>query len=106
MSNLGKYQDIIEEAFAAGGPDKLIDSIKKDSYDAGALDMKNKLIIPLLAAGVGIGVVGTIVYKKTKARLSDKKEKKIPSDKDAAKAEILLKQEITPAIEEIKKEHN
>lgn len=103
MSNLGGYQDIVVEAHKAGGTDIWLDTIKKATYNAGATDMKNTLVAPLLAAGVGIGIVGTIAYKKITKWISDKK-KKLLTEKEAQEAEKYLKQELDTAIEELEAE--
>ena len=66
--------------------------------------MKNKLVAPLLAAGVGIGMVGTIVYKKITKWISDKKKEKLLTEKEAQEAEKYLKQELDTAIEELEAE--
>lgn len=104
MSNLGGYQDIVVEAHKAGGTDIWLDTIKKAAYNAGATDMKNTLVAPLLAAGVGIGMVGTIVYKKITKWISDKKKEKLLTEKEAQEAEKYLKQELDTAIEELEAE--
>lgn len=103
MSNLGGYQDIVVEAHKAGGTDIWLDTIKKATYNAGATDMKNTLVAPLLAAGVSIGIVGTIAYKKITKWISDKK-KKLLTEKEAQEAEKYLKQELDTAIEELEAE--
>ena len=66
--------------------------------------MKNTLVAPLLAAGVGIGMVGTIVYKKITKWISDKKKEKLLTEKEAQEAEKYLKQELDTAIEELEAE--
>ena len=104
MSNLGGYQDIVVEAHKAGGTDIWLDSIKKAAYNAGATDMKNTLVLPLVAAGVSIGIVGTIAYKKITQWVLDKKEEKLLTDKEAIEAENYLKQELDDAIEKLEKE--
>ena len=103
MSNLGGYQDIVVEAHKAGGTDIWLDSIKKDAYNAGVADTKNALIVPLLATGAGIAIAGNIAYKKIAKCISDKKEKKILSRKEAIKAEKSLKQELDVAVAKFKK---
>lgn len=53
MSNLGLYQDIVTEASRAGGVDKLVRRI-----ESGAVA---KATPGLLATGVGVGVLLTVV---------------------------------------------
>ena len=101
MSNLGRYQDIVVEANKAGGPDVWLDAIKKAAYSRGASDMKNTLVAPLLLTGVGIGTVGVIGYQKIKKWISEKKEEKILTEKEAAQAEIFLKKELEDTVEEL-----
>lgn len=105
MSNLGGYQDIVVEAHKAGGTDIWLDTIKKAAYNAGATDMKNTLVVPLLVAGTGVGIVGTIAYKKIAKWISDKKEEKLLTEKEAQEAEKYLKQELDNAIEELEREY-
>ena len=102
MSNLGGYQDIVVEAHKAGGTDIWLDKIKKAAYNA--TDMKNTLVAPLLAADVGIGMVGTMVYKKITKWILDKNKEKLLTEKEAQEAEKYLKQELDTAIEELEAE--
>ena len=104
MSNLGGYQDIVVEAHKAGGTDIWLDAIKKSAYNAGATDMKNKLVAPLLTAGVGIGIVGTIAYIKITNWISEKKKEKLLTEKEAQEAEKYLKKELDDAIQELEGE--
>ena len=92
------------EAHKAGGTDVWLDTIKKAAYNAGATDMKNTLVLPLLAAGAGIGIVGTIAYKKIAKWILDKKEEKLLTEQEAQEAEKYLKQELDNAIEELEEE--
>lgn len=104
MSNLGGYQDIVVEAHKAGGTDIWLDTIKKAAYNGGATDMKNTLVLPLLAAGAGIGIVATIAYKKIAEWISDKKKEKLLTEQEAQEAEKYLKQELENAIEEFEED--
>lgn len=52
MSKDWSYAKMAQDAANAGGPDKWLEVIKKAAYDAGASDMKNALVLPLLAAGM------------------------------------------------------
>lgn len=101
MSNLGKYQDIVEESHKAGGPDIWIGSIKKEAYTQGASDMKDNLVGPLLMIGIGIGSIGVISYQNIKKWVSKKREEKLLTKKEAEQAEKLLKKELDEAIEEL-----
>lgn len=96
------YAKMAKEASLGGGPDVWIDTIKKNSYNSGASDMKNRLVVPLLLAGVGIGSIGVVGYQKICKWISDKKEEKLLTEKEAAEAETFLKQELDDAIEELK----
>ncbi len=106
MGNLGAYQDIVVDAHKSGGVDIWLNTIKNASYQSGASDMKHKLIAPLLLAGVGLGTACTIATQKIVKWLSESREKKLLSEKEALNAEIFLKQELSDAIEEIEKEGN
>lgn len=101
MSNLGKYQDIVEAAHQAGGPSVWLDTIKKSAYTSGASDMKNKLVAPVLIIGIGIGSIGVISYQNIKKWVSKKREEKLLTKKEAEQAEKLLKKELDEAIEEL-----
>ena len=101
MSNLGKYQDIVEESHKAGGPDIWIGSIKKEAYNQGASDMKDNLVGPLLMIGFGIGIIVDKCYPKIKKLISKKREEKLLAQKEAEQAEQLLKKELDEAIEEL-----
>ena len=95
------YAQMAKNAANAGGPDVWLDTIKKAAYNKGASDMKNTLVIPLLLTGIGIGTVGVIGYQKIKNWISDKKEEKLLTEKEAIKAEKFLKDELDNAIEEL-----
>lgn len=45
---------------------------KKAEYNRGASDMKNKLVIPLLLAGVGMSSLATIGYPKILKWIAEK----------------------------------
>ena len=101
MSNLGKYQEIVEDAFRAGGPDIWINTIKKSAYNKGASDMKGILVLPLLAVGVTVGVAGMVAYQKISQWIADKKADNTLTDQEAREAEVFLKQELSDAIDEL-----
>lgn len=71
LSNLGRYQEIIEEAYQAGGPDIYLDNIRKIEYAKGACDMSKTAI----GTAVIIGVVGLVVFGWRKVRANKKREK-------------------------------
>lgn len=101
MSNLGKYQWMTEEAANAGGVDKWLEIIKKAAYDEGASDMKNGLVIPLLAAGVGLGALCVVGGQKIHTWIADKKHERLINASEAAMAEEYLKTELAEAVDEI-----
>ena len=101
MSKDWDYAQMAKKAADAGGPDAWIDTIKKAAYNSGASDMKNTLVVPLLLTGIGIGVVGIIGYQKIKKWISDKKEEKMLTEKEAIQAEKFLKKELDEAIEKL-----
>lgn len=104
MSNLGRYQNIVVDAHKAGGPDKWLEIIKKSSYEAGAADMKNSLIVPLLGLGIGIGVAGTWATQKIINWVRENKEKKVITDMEAKQAEKFLLKELEETIQEVEAE--
>lgn len=100
VSNLGGYQNIVVDAHKAGGPDKWLEIIKKSSYKAGAADMKNSLIVPLLGLGIGIGVVGVLATQKIINWIRENKEQKVISEVEAKQAEKYLLEELEKSIAE------
>lgn len=102
MNNLRKYQWMTEEAANAGGVDKWLEIIKKAAYDEGASDMKNALVIPLLAAGVGLGAVCIVGGQKIHKWIASKKQEELITASEAAQAEEYLKAELSDAVDEVK----
>ena len=72
MSNLGGYQQIVQDAKRAGGVDELIKTISTSAV----FDAAPKLI----AAGVGIRVEGTLAFEKGKQYVAARRQ----AGKDAA----------------------
>ena len=101
MSKDWPYAKMAQDAVNAGGPDKWLEVIKKAAYDAGASDMKNALVIPLLAAGVGLGTVCVIGGQKIHKWILEKKQERLITEQEAADAEKYLKKELSEAIDEI-----
>lgn len=97
------YAQMSQEAAAAGGPDAWLGIIKKAAYNSGASDMKNKLVLPLLIAGVGIGALGTVGYQKISKWITEKKAERRITEQEAVEAEAFLKKELDAAIEEVNK---
>lgn len=101
MSKDWPYAKMAQNAANAGGPDKWLEVIKKAAYDAGAADMKNALVLPLLAAGVGIGAVCVIGGQKIHKWVVEKKQERLITEQEAADAEEYLKKELSEAIDEL-----
>lgn len=101
MSKDWPYAKMVQDAANAGGPEKWLEAIKKASYDAGALDMKNALAFPLLAAGVGLGVVCAIGGQKIHKWITEKKKERLITAQEASEAEEYLKNELAEAVDEI-----
>ena len=101
MSKDWDYAQMAKKAADAGGPDMWLNTIKKSAYNRGASDMKNTLVVPLISIGIGIGTIGVIGYQKIKKWISDKKEEKLLTEKEAIQAEKFLKKELDDAIEEL-----
>lgn len=109
MAKDWNYAQMTQDAAACGGPDKWLAAIKKASYEQGASDMKNTLVVPLLLGGASIGVLTVIGIQKIRVWLAENKQKKLLSEQEAAKAEAYLKQELADAISNIEDgnaEHN
>ena len=105
MSKDWPYATIVQEAANAGGPDAWLNTIKKAAYDNGASAMKNKLFLPLLTTGIGIGTVGTIALQKGVKWLNEKKDARLLVEQKVSEAEILLKQELTNELSELENEN-
>ncbi len=94
MSNLGKYQTIVEEAYKEGGVDIWLGKIKVAAYEQGSSDAKNKLLLPISILCLLIGATGQYAYHriapKIKASIAYKKQ----LQNEANNAETLLKQEL------------
>ena len=101
MSKDWPYAKMVQDATNAGGPEKWLEAIKKASYDAGALDMKNALAFPLLAAGVGLGAVCAIGGQKIHKWITEKKKERLITAQEASEAEEYLKNELAEAVDEI-----
>ena len=106
MAKYWDYAKMSQEAAAAGGPDVWIETIKNAAYNSGASDMKSKLVVPLLLAGVGLGSVAVIGYQKIQQWISDKKAEDLLTEKEAAVAEEFLKNELDEAVKELENEIN
>lgn len=90
-----------QDAANAGGPDKWLEVVKKAAYDAGASDMKNALVLPLLATGVGLSAVCVIGGQKIHKWIIKKKKERLITEEEAADAKEYLKKELSKAIDEI-----
>lgn len=95
MSKKWDYAKMSHEAALAGGPEKWIEIIKRDSYNVGASDMKNLLVVPLLTASMGLGALCTIGCQKIHGRIAEKKRNQLVTAQEAAKAEEYLKNELS-----------
>ena len=109
MAKDWNYAQMTHDAAACGGPDKWLTAIKKASYEQGASDMKNTLVLPLLLGGASIGALTVIGIQIICAWIAENKQKKLLSEQEAAKSEAYLKQELADAIGDIEDgnaEHN
>lgn len=95
------YAKMSQDVANAGGPEKWLEFIKKASYDAGASDMRNALILPLLAAGAGVGVVCTIGVQKISKWVVEKKKARLLTEREASEVEEYLKNGFAKAVNEI-----
>lgn len=95
MSKEWPYSKMSHAAAEAGGPELWIKMIKDNSYSQGASDMKKKLLIPLAVTGIiSIVSVGEKGYKKIKKVILTNQERKVVAEKEAEKAETLLKEKL------------
>ena len=104
MSKDWDYAKLVEDVSKKGGVDKWINTIKTNAYNKGAADMKNSLVIPLLAAGVGIGIAGVLATQKVIEWIRENKEKKVITEREAKQAEKFLLKELEDAIQEVEVE--
>ena len=101
MSKDWPYAQMTQEAAKAGGPDKLLEKVKKAAYESGASDMKNELVVPLLATGIGLGAICAIGVKKIWTRIAEKKRSRLITEQEALEAEEFLKKKLTDTVNEI-----
>ena len=97
------YAQMSQEAAAVGGPDAWLSSIKEEAYNNGASDMKNKLILPLLLAGMGLGTIGTVGYQKIRKWIAEKKAERLITEQKVVDVEELVEKELDVTIEEANK---
>ena len=81
------YAQIVKEMSENGGPDAWLDIVKKFEYDKGATDMKNKLVAPLITAGIAIGAIGVIGCQEINKWIEEKRKRKLITDQEATLAE-------------------
>ena len=86
MAKDWEYAQMAKTASEAGGPDAWIETIKDAAYYNGASDMKNKLSLPLLLTGIGLGTAGVIGYQKIKNWIVERKAKKLITKQEAIRA--------------------
>lgn len=98
MSNLGKYQSIVEDAYKAGGVDVWIKTIKDAAYAQGSDDTKNKLLLPVAIGCITVGALGQHAYHKLAPKVKAKLAKKKQLKESAEEAELLLKKELETQI--------
>lgn len=101
MSKDWPYAKMVQDAANTGGPEKWLEVIKKASYDAGASDMKNALVFPLLVVGAGLGAVCAIGGQKIHKRLTEKKKRRLITAQEASEAEEYFKNELVEVVDEI-----
>lgn len=101
MSKSWDYAIMAKKASDAGGPEKWLELIKKGAYDAGASDMKNKLVLPLLATGVGIGAVCVAGGQTIHKWVVEKKKERLITEQEAVNAEEYLKKELSEAVNKL-----
>ena len=99
MSNLGRYQDIVEEAHNSGGVDVWLNEIKNAAYNKGVADTEKDRISTLLW-GVGIGSLVTITTTKIVKWVSNKKKEKLLIEQKAKEAEKQLKEKLDTTVSE------
>ena len=105
MSKDWNYAKLVEDVARNGGPERWLASIKTNSYNQGATDMKNAVVIPVLAAGVGIGIMGVKVTEYIIRWVREKKEKMVLTEQEAIQAEKYLLAELETSIQEIEEEN-
>lgn len=95
MSKEWPYSKMSHVAAEAGGPELWIKMIQDNSYSKGATDMKKKLLVPLAVTGIiSVVSIGEKGYKRIKKVISINQERKEISEKEAEKAEMLLKEKL------------
>lgn len=95
MSKEWPYSKMSHAAAEAGGPELWIKMIQNNSYSKGASDMKKKLLVPLVVTGIiSVVSIGEKGYKRIKKVISTNEERKAIAEKEAEKAEMLLKEKL------------
>lgn len=102
MSKNWIYAKMSQEAARAGGPELWLEAIKNAAYKRGASDMKNTLVVPLLAAGASVGSLTVIAAQKLQRWVAEKRQDQIIDEQEAEAAETYLKKELADVIEEVK----
>lgn len=102
MSTGWTYSDLSKLAKQYGGPEKLLEVIKKSSMQKGieqGLKIGKRKMIPVvvLAAVGGVVIGGAIVYYVLSKRFADEKKDKQISEEEAVVAEAILFEEIKNA---------
>lgn len=92
MCNLGPYQQLVIDAYNAGGPDVWRNELKNIAYNAGAQDMKSKLVAPVLLVGICIGAAIPIAYSKIKNEIEKKKIENLYLQTEVLNTETEIKQ--------------
>jgi len=98
MCNLGPYQKLVIDAYNAGGPDIWRNKLESIAYNAGAQDMKNKLVAPVLFVEICIGAAIPIAYSKIKNGIEKKKIESLYRQADVLNAETEIKQNTVKSV--------
>lgn len=104
MCNLGPYQKLVMDAYDAGGPDIWRNKLESIAYNAGAQDMKNKLLVPVLFVGICIGTAIPIAYSKMKNGIEKKKIESLYLQAEMPNAKTEIKQNTIKAVDKTAEE--
>lgn len=104
MCNLGPYQQLVIDAYNAGGPDIWRNKLESIAYSAGAQDMKNKLVAPVLFVGICIGTAIPVAYSKIKNRIEKKKIENLYLQAGIPNVETEIKQNTIKSVDKTAEE--
>lgn len=91
MAKDWEYAKLSHVVSEAGGVEQWLEEIKSNAYSKGQSDMKEKLVIPVLVIGMGMGAITVTGYQKIKKWVLNMQEQKFLAEQKAVDAEELIR---------------